>query len=81
MEHRLVMSQQCGFLLTRTEVVNHKDHSPSNNAPENLELWPDNGSHKRGERGRFIDGVANRLSPIDLAKRRIDEFHAQTALL
>ena len=60
-EHRLVMAQMAGRLLTRTEVVNHIDHNPSNNSPKNLELWPDNGSHKRGEVGRFADGVANRL--------------------
>ena len=61
-EHRLVMAQMVGRLLTRTEVVNHLDHDPANNAPSNLELWPDNGSHKRGEVGRFVDGVANRLT-------------------
>jgi hypothetical protein len=61
MEHRLVVARMAGRLLTRTEVVNHRDHDPSNNDPANLELWPDNGSHKRGEVGRFADGVANRL--------------------
>ena len=62
MEHRLVMAQMCGFLLTRTEVVNHKDHNPANNHPSNLELYPTNGDHKRGEVGRFVPGVANRFS-------------------
>jgi hypothetical protein len=61
MEHRLVMAQWVGRLLLRSEVVNHKDHDPSNNARSNLELWPTNGDHKRGEVGRFVDGVANRL--------------------
>ena len=61
MEHRLVMAQWVGRMLLRTEVVNHKDHDPSNNARSNLELWPTNGDHKRGEVGRFVDGVANRL--------------------
>ena len=63
MEHRLVMAQMCGFLMTREEVVNHIDHNPSNNHPSNLELWPTNADHKRGEYGRFVTGVANRLSP------------------
>jgi endogenous inhibitor of DNA gyrase (YacG/DUF329 family) len=67
MEHRLVMAQMCGFLLTRTEVVNHIDHNPSNNHPGNLELWPTNADHKRGEVGRFVTGVANRSSPRVLA--------------
>lgn len=61
MEHRLVMAQMCGRPLTRTEVVNHINHNPRDNRPENLELWPDNASHKRGEVGRFVTGVANRL--------------------
>lgn len=62
MEHRLVMARMCGFLLTRTEVVNHKDHNPANNDPANLELWPTNADHKRGEAGRFVPGVSNRIS-------------------
>lgn len=62
MEHRLVMARMCGFLLTRQEVVNHIDHDPSNNDPSNLELYPTNADHKRGEVGRFVPGVANRLS-------------------
>ena len=61
MEHRLVMAQWIGRLMTRTEVVNHKDHDPSNNARSNLELYPTNADHKRGEAGRFVEGVANRL--------------------
>lgn len=63
MEHRLVMAQMCGFLLTRTEVVNHEDHNPANNLPGNLTLYPTNADHKRGEAGRFVPGVFNRLSP------------------
>jgi hypothetical protein len=62
MEHRLVMAQMCGRLLTRTEVVNHIDHNPANNDPGNLELWPTNADHKRGEVGRFVPGVANRVA-------------------
>lgn len=69
MQHRLVVAHRIGRLLARTEVVNHKDHKPSNNARTNLELWPDNGSHKRGERGRFVNGVANRLFREDSAPR------------
>jgi hypothetical protein len=60
MEHRLVMAEWMGRLLSRTEVVNHIDHDPSNNARSNLELWPTNADHKRGEFGRIAVGVANR---------------------
>jgi hypothetical protein len=61
MEHRLVMAQWIGRQLTRVEVVNHKDHNPSNNDRSNLELYPTNRDHKLGEYGRFVDGVANRV--------------------
>lgn len=61
MEHRLVMARLVGRPLTRTECVDHEDHDPRNNDPENLKLYPTNGDHKRGERGRFVPGVANRL--------------------
>lgn len=61
MEHRLVMAQRLGRCLLRTEVVNHINHDPRDNRPENLELYPSNGDHKRGEAGRFVQGVANRL--------------------
>jgi hypothetical protein len=61
MEHRLIMYKMCGFLLTRTEVVHHKDHNPSNNNKENLELWPDNASHKRAEFDKITFGCCNRI--------------------
>lgn len=63
MEHRLVMAEWCGFLLTRTEAVHHVDHKPLNNARSNLELWPDNRSHKLAEHGRFVEGAACRWCP------------------
>ena len=65
MEHRLVMARRIGRPLLRTEVVNHINHDPRDNRPENLELYPSNGDHKRGEVGRFVAGVANRLSLTD----------------
>lgn len=66
-EHRLVMARIIGRPLIRTECVHHLDHDPLNNAPSNLELWPDNRSHKSGEHGRIVGGAANRLFPMDLA--------------
>ena len=65
MEHRLVMAQWIGRPLLRSEVVNHINHDPRDNRRENLELYPSNGDHKRGEVGRFVPGVANRLSLPD----------------
>jgi endogenous inhibitor of DNA gyrase (YacG/DUF329 family) len=61
MEHRLIMARRLGRPLLRTEVVNHINHDPRDNRRENLELYPSNGDHKRGEVGRYAPGVANRL--------------------
>lgn len=63
MEHRLVMARLCRRALTRTECVHHLDHDPLNNAPGNLELWPDNRSHKLAEHGRIAIGAANLWCP------------------
>jgi hypothetical protein len=62
MEHRLVMAQWIGRALSRTECVHHIDHKPLNNIRTNLELWPDNRSHKAAEHGRCVEGAANRVS-------------------
>jgi len=59
MEHRLVMARWIGRPLLRSEVVNHINHDPRDNRRGNLELYPSNGDHKRGEVGRFVEGVAN----------------------
>jgi len=68
MEHRLVMARWVGRPLTRTETVHHIDHKPLNNPRSNLELWPDNRSHKLAEHGKIASGAANRLFPMDLAQ-------------
>jgi hypothetical protein len=49
MEHRLVMAMHMGRMLTRTEVVHHRDHNTRNNSIANLEWFQDNGAHKRAE--------------------------------
>ncbi len=61
MEHRLVMARLIGRCLSRVEVVHHLDHNPLNNQPSNLELWPDNRSHKIAEWGGYAVGAVNRL--------------------
>jgi hypothetical protein len=65
MEHRLLMARMAGYPLTRTEVVHHIDHDPQNNDPTNLEVWPDNRSHKLAEHGRLADGAGCRWFPKD----------------
>lgn len=69
MEHRLVMARRVMRPLLRTECVHHLDHNPHNNARENLELWPDNRSHKLAEHGRFVIGAVNRVFQMDSAPR------------
>ena len=61
MEHRLVMARWVGRPLTRTECVHHVDHNPLNNDRPNLELWPDNRSHKMAEHGLCAEGAANHV--------------------
>ena len=61
MEHRLVMARWAGRPLMRVECVHHKNHRPLENDRANLELWPDNRSHKLAEHGRCAEGAANRL--------------------
>ena len=64
-EHRLAMATMCGYLLDRAEVVHHRNHDPLDNAPANLELWPDNRSHKLAEHGRDVEGAACRAPVAD----------------
>lgn len=65
MEHRWVMATWIGRTLLRREVVHHVDHNPLNNDRLNLELWPDNRSHKLWEHGRFVEGAACRVYLLD----------------
>ena len=44
-EHRLVMEKHLGRLLTRKEVVHHKDKKRENNTIENLGLYEKNSDH------------------------------------
>jgi hypothetical protein len=65
MEHRWIMGCWIGRTLLRQEVVHHIDHNPLSNARENLELWPDNRSHKLWEHGRFVEGADCRVYRLD----------------
>ncbi len=45
LEHRVVMEKKLGRYLTSEEVVHHKDFNPSNNDPDNLELFANQQEH------------------------------------
>jgi hypothetical protein len=46
-EHRYIMEQHIGRLLTKEEMVHHKNHIPDDNRIENLELLDCNSSHAK----------------------------------
>lgn len=45
LEHRLVCEKELGRYLTKKEVVHHLNDNSEDNRPENLMVFPDNGSH------------------------------------
>jgi hypothetical protein len=53
MEHRLIMAQQLGRCLLRTESVHHINHDPTDNRIENLMLFQNNSHHKLYEHGNL----------------------------
>lgn len=75
LEHRLVMEEHLGRLLTPDEIVIHRDRDKSNNAIANLELVkvPDDGS-KRSKQGngprRLTDQQHRNLQAASSAAKR-----------
>jgi hypothetical protein len=45
LEHRLVMEQMIGRYLLPTEVVHHRNENPSDNRPENLQIFSSQAEH------------------------------------
>lgn len=50
LEHRLMMAQAIGRMLTTAESVHHVNHNPRDNRLANLMLFANNSDHKRYER-------------------------------
>jgi hypothetical protein len=54
LEHIVVMEAILGRPLMRPEVVHHRDRNRTNNAPENLQLFPSNAEHRRQAHGSRV---------------------------
>lgn len=73
-EHRLVMEQVLQRYLSPSEVVHHIDRNRTNNAPENLMVFANNGAHLRHE----LAGHTPQWSEAGLARIRIGVEKAAT---
>lgn len=72
-EHRIVMESLIGRPLRKSEVVHHVDGDPSNNSPENLELFASNGEHLRATRKGLVpnwteDGIRRMKEALERSR-------------
>ena len=70
-EHRLVMAKYLGRCLQRWEIVHHKNHNPSDNRRENLQLVSD-------DRHKQITILENRIGFLE---RKVMELQAEITKL
>lgn len=81
-EHRHVMEQKLGRLLLPTEVVHHIDDNPSNNHPDNLELFATNREHlAQTLKGQVPAWTAEGLARIAAGVRKPRKRKSSQALL
>lgn len=71
MEHRLVVEQQIGRYLSAEEVVHHRNHVTIDNRPENLELMPSQGAHRRHHTIWLSFVCPNCAAPFQRPKHRV----------
>jgi hypothetical protein len=57
LEHRAVMAESIGRLLTRQETVHHRNGVRTDNRVENLELWAS--SHPPGQRVSDLEAIGD----------------------
>lgn len=67
MEHRLLVAQELGRPLLRSECVHHINHDATDNRLENLMLFASNADHKRHEHGQAIKPLWQPSRPSDTA--------------
>ena len=53
MEHRLIMEEIVGRYLTDEEEVHHKNFIHGDNAPDNLQLFPNHAEHMKAHKGNL----------------------------
>lgn len=70
MEHRLVMEEKLGRLLTKDEIVHHINGDKKDNNIENLELVSDRGTHTREHFER-----SHKTKQLEEALRALDPNH------
>lgn len=79
-EHRLVMEQKLGRYLLPEEVVHHRDDDKSNNAQDNLEVYPTNADHLRATlTGKMPNFSEDGLRRIRENTRRVNQRRSMTS--